>query len=498
MQGIKCRIFRNFFAGTLLLACLSCKKSVPASPPVLPPVVSIAVTVNIQNTVRVLNGLECGINLNYLMDDAVLAGQTLANLSSAINSMGVKFLRYPGGEKSDNYLFGKPPYSSAAVQAAYCNFPATDPRFFNGDLSAKGVLLDFDEYIQVCRQTGATPFLVIAYDAMYSTSTCGTKPTRAQLLSNAKEWVRYANLTKNYGVKYWMIGNESWNNSDYNGKVTPAVYAADIAAFADTMRSIDPSIKIIANGKSDWWQTVLQSSAASKIDYLSASNYLPEGFTGYDYYRRFTGDLNTEITAAVAAINNFAAFADKSRIEIIMSEYNSIEYYGRGWQNKNDLGHALANFQMLGDALLQPKLFSACLWNTRWITNAEQKDNLFDAVNATGGLNAIGKALGIVGKNLLNTMVVTTSDNQLVKPYTTYDSTSAVMNIFLINKDRITQAVKINIANYAKTSASVWVLKGTGEADVNPSWTQLSNVTATNNTVTLNLDATSVTMIKFN
>lgn len=489
-----------FFIIIIFLACLSCKKSRPAIPqPVTPPIVlPITVSVNVQNTIRVLSGLECGINLNYLMDDAELAGQTFTSTSTAINNIGTKFLRYPGGEKSDNYLFGKPPYGNAAPQAAYCNFPATDPRFFNSDFSAKAVVLDFDEYMQVCMQTGATPFVVIAYDAMYSTNTCGTKPTRMQLLTNAKEWVRYANVTKKKAVKYWMIGNESWNNADYNGKVTPAVYAKDIAAFADSMRSIDPTIKIIANGRRDWWQTILQSSAASKIDYLAASNYLPEGFTDYDYYRSFTGDLNTEFSAAAAAINNFATPADKSRLGIIISEYNTIDYYNSGWQNINNLGHALADFQMLGDALLQPKLFSACLWNTRWITNAEQPDNIFDAVNATGGLNATGKALAIFGKNLLNKMVVTTSDNQLVKPYASYDSSSAGLNVFMINKDRAAQSVKVNLTNYAKSNATVWVLKGTEEADVNPAWTQLGNVSTTNNIVTLNLDATSITMIKFN
>ena len=490
---------KAFFVTIIFLAGLSCKKSKPTIPPVTPPVaVPISVSVNVQNTIRFLNGLECGINLNYLMDDAVLAGQTLANTANTINSMGAKFLRYPGGEKSDNYLFGKPPYISAEAQAAYCNFPATDTRFYNGDLTAKAAVLDFDEYILVCRQTGATPFVVVAYDAMYSTNTCGEKPTKAQLLANAKEWVRYANLTKNYAVKYWMIGNESWNNPDYNGKVSPGVYATDIAAFADTMRSIDPSIKIIANGKSDWWQTILQSNVVSKIDYLAASNYLPDGFTSYDYYRSFTGDLNTEISAAVAAISNFATPADSSRLEIIVSEYNAIEYYNRGWQNKNNLGHALASFQMLGDAILQPKLFSACLWNTRWITNAEQTDNLFDAVNATGGLNATGKALGIFGNNLFNKMVATTSDNQLVKLYASYDSTTTAMNIFMINKDQVSQPVKINIPNYAKTNANVWVLKGNSETDTNPTWTQLSNVSVVNNAVTLTLQATSITMIKFN
>ena len=67
------------------------------------------------------------------------------------------------------------------------------------------------------------------------------------MLTNAVEWVRYANIKKKYGVKYWMIGNESWNNSEYNGSVSPAKYADDLEDFARAMKAVDSSIKIIAN-----------------------------------------------------------------------------------------------------------------------------------------------------------------------------------------------------------------------------------------------------------
>jgi len=490
---------KNFLILSLFVICISCtKKNLPLAS-ILPPVTkTISIAIDAKNIIRNLTGVEVGINLNYLMDDAVLPGQTFATTIYAISKMGTNFLRYPGGEKSDNYLFAKSPYTLASPYAAYCDYLAKDSRFFNSDLSAKAAVLDFDEYMEVCRQTGATPLVVVAYDAMYSTSKCGTIPTRAELLANAKEWVRYANIVKGYHIKHWMIGNESWNSSDNQGTITPANYAIDIAAFADTMRTIDPSIKIIANGKSEWWQTLLQSSAVSKIDFLAASNYLPDGFTGYDYFRSFTGDLNSEITAAVSAINNFASASDKQRIGVIISEYNAIDFYNRGWTNINNMGHALANFQMLGDALLQPKLFASCLWNTRWITNLEKPDILYDAINANGEANAIGKGLAIFGNNLLNNMVVATSENQLISPYVTCNIATAKMNIFLVNKDKVPQPVSVSILNYSNTNGEVWVLKGTGDTDTNPLWTKLSDITVTNNAVSLNLDAVSITMLKFN
>lgn len=487
----------KFVIGLMCLIVLSCQKSVEKVP--VPPLTGSGIQVDAGNVVRTLTGAEVGINVDYLMDDSYLPGQTYRTVATSLQNTGARFLRYPGGEKSDNYLFAKPPYTSASPSAAYCNFPANQPQFYNADLTAKSLVLDFDEYITVCKQLNATPLCVVAYDAMYSTSTCGAKPTRAQLLTNAKEWVRYANITKGYNVKYWMIGNESWNDPDYNGRVTPAVYAADLAQFADTMRSIDPTIRIVANGRSndDWWKVLLQSSAAGKIDYLASSNYLPQGFTGYNYFKTFTGDLNSEITAAENALNTYATAADKARIGIILSEYNSIEYYNSGWVNENNLGHALCNFQMMADALLHPKLLSACLWNTRWITNAEQVFNIYDAFNASGNLQATGTALGVLGKNLFNGMVATSDSVVTHRVYATKNTTNNYLNLFILNKDTAVKSIGVYFKNYlSQFSYQKWVFTGTDVQDKAPVWAKEGGVTTGQSGMTLSLSGYSVTMIE--
>jgi len=481
------------------MVLLGCQKSVSKIGTPGQPATSTVLDIDVSTTVKTLNGTEGGINLNYLMDDSYLPGQTYQTVKASLQQLGVKFLRYPGGEKSDNYLFGKAPYTMAAPGAAYCNFPASDPRFYNADLTAKQVVLDFDEYMTVCRQLNATPFIVVAYDAMYSTSTCGPRPTRTQLISNAVEWVRYANITKGYNVKYWMIGNESWNDADYNGRVSPATYAADIVAFADAMRSIDPTISIVANGRSNdnWWQTLLQSSAAAKVDYLATSNYLPQGFTGYDHYRTFDRDLNTGLTEAENALDTYAAPADKNRIGIILSEYSSIDYYNSGWGNVNDLGHALCNFQMQADALLHSRLLSACLWNTRWITNAEQPYSLYDAFNATGNLNATGTALSIMGKNLFGTMVKATDSTATVLVYASRNPLNNYLNVFILNKDTLPEAVMLNIRKHmAQFKYRKSEFTGTGVLDKSPVWSSPAAVYTGSPGMGLTLAAHSVTLLE--
>src|SRR5690606_8713792 len=96
--------------------------------------------------------------------------------------------------------------------------------------------LDFDEFMAMCQNVGGVPVIVVCYDAMYKTMTTnGTRPTRAQLITSAAEWVRYANITKGYGVRYWAIGNET----DYHSDGNPGAwqYATDLIDFSNAMKA---------------------------------------------------------------------------------------------------------------------------------------------------------------------------------------------------------------------------------------------------------------------
>lgn len=106
---------KNFLILSLVVICISCSmKNLPLASIVPPVTKTIGIAIDAKNIIRNLTGVEVGINLNYLMDDAVLPGQTFATTIYAISKMGTNFLRYPGGEKSDNYLFAKSPYTLAS------------------------------------------------------------------------------------------------------------------------------------------------------------------------------------------------------------------------------------------------------------------------------------------------------------------------------------------------------------------------------------------------
>ena len=474
------------------------------------------ISIDVTDVARTIPSNAIGINMNYLMDGTYISSNTQSETATALKNMGVKFLRYPGGEKSDNYLWSQSPYSHSAplmTLTGSCQWPSGDSRFVNSDYTtAKTVVLDFDEFVNTYKQVGAEPIIVCAYDAAYYSESvgdpipnpCGTKPSLSFLVTNAKEWVKYANITKGYKIKYWCIGNESWNLCDYNGCVSAAQYAADIVTFASAMKSVDSTIKIIANGRGTaWWQTLLQSSAARYIDYLGVSCYPIYNYTGgYETYRTTSPNLLNEAQTAVNAINAYSSPADKARIKVITTEYNAIDF-GNGWTNSNDVGHSLVVFDIMGQHLKNPQIESALFWNTRWVTNTTSPQNIDDALDKNSNLNASGLALSIWGNNMLPELLnvsSTGSGNNFIKVFADYDNVTNKLNVFMINKDNIDRKINFDISNYITTPFYQRLqYKGTNVSDKFPTYTQLDAVPVqiTGYPALFTLPKNSITVFKF-
>ena len=178
----------------------------------------------------------------------------------------------------------------------------------------------------------------------------GTAPTKQQLIDTAVAWVRYANITQGYGVKYREIGNESYVNS-YNGGAKAYDYAPDLVEFAQGMKAVHPTIPIGTNGPDSqyargeldasvaWWQTVL-TIAAPAIDFLAVHSYPAWEWGSYEYYRTKTPKLTGAADGATAALAVWAP-AHAQRIQIAVTEMNSADLSKGGWSsdNNNSLGH---------------------------------------------------------------------------------------------------------------------------------------------------------------
>ncbi len=334
-----------------------------------------AVAINATTELADVSRRPIGINTNYLVDsERARPGAPERTTAAAIQEMRMKYLRYPGGEKSDSYLWSVAPWTSAKPTLARTGpneWPANSRQFTtsnDGTWIAGKEPLDFDEFMTIAKSTGAEPVIVVCYDAMYKAlTTGGTRPTKTQLITSAAEWVRYANVTKGYGVKYWSIGNETDYNAD--GNPGSAQYATDLIDFSNAMKAIDPTIKIGAQGQTaGWFQTVL-TRAADKIDFLDVHEYAGAGWTGdYETFRNNYQNFAGNAEMAIGAINSYAPAAHRDRLKVIVSEIGAHSFTG-GWPGRNDMGHALVLFEQIGQHVRKPKVDFVQYWNTRWTDN---------------------------------------------------------------------------------------------------------------------------------
>ncbi|MFG6199062.1 cellulose binding domain-containing protein [Nonomuraea sp. JJY05] len=212
-------------------------------------VTPVAVTVNARAALATVPGT--GIGSNHAIWDTNLGTDETAD---RLKDAGVKMLRYPGGSYSDIYHW--------ATHTAPGGYVAPNT--------------DFDTFMRGVRRTGAQAMVT----ANYGTGTA----------DEAAAWVRQANVTKGYGIKYWEIGNENYGNGHYgsaweaddHADKSPAEYARNVVAYADAMKAVDPTIKIgavlttaanwpdaiTADGDSGTWNKVVLSNAGSKIDFV--------------------------------------------------------------------------------------------------------------------------------------------------------------------------------------------------------------------------------------
>lgn len=462
---------------------------------------SNAVTVDVGRVIAETSQHPVGINVNYLMDDDTIRTPT-RSLSQTLRDMGVRYLRYPGGEKSDAYLWSVPPYNAPLPTLARTGpeeWPANDLRFTLPDQRTLRDTLDFDEFMSMAQAIRAEPVLVICYDSMYKPAQKGgSAPTRQQLLDTAAAWVRYANVTRGYHVRYWELGNESYLDS-YNGRATAEQYAQDLLAFSAAMKAVDPTIKIGANGDGEqWWNTVLPV-AAEKIDFLAVHIYPPSAWGSYEHYRSQGHDFLWSVQTALEAIERAAPASERARLQVAVTELNAIDWAKtNAWPNVNDLGHALSVFDLLGQLISEPRVMFAQLWNTRWVKNFETGEpEVSDALDRFNELNAVGRAVAIWGQ-VLGDQLVEVRAAEPIRAYASYTSTTRRLAILLLNKDTVEHRVDLRMNKYqARSKAESWVFTGSGPTDTHPTWTRKENISVDGQQVGMGLAPLSVTVTLF-
>jgi len=475
-----------------------------------------AITIDFAKTVRPADPRIIGINTNFLTDHAEIrkAGQ---GYQTALRKLGVKSLRYPGGEKSDEFFWSEPPWDNPQPKIILNGpkgrlAPMTD--YVENLTTFRFKPLDFDEFIVLCRNLDAEPIICVNFDSMYLpfNSAKGIAPTKAQLLEHAVEWVRYSNILRAYGVKYWELGNESYLLAS-NGGAKAGDYARDFKEFAAAMKAVDPSIMIGTNGpgmkdeigQADgengpiWWQTLLEN-ASPEIDFLVVHPYPCWMWGSYEYYSKHNDDFTYAVNQAVEALEEWAPVQDARRIRILSTEINAADWAASdhfpdldGWPLVNDLGHALVLFEIIGQHLLHPKVDMAQVWNTRWVSPTEKQ--LWNTLDENNEFNATGHAVAIWGQNIQTHMVEATG-SESVRAFASASPEDGLLSVFLINKMYTPREISLNLLNYSQSWKGKWsILQGQNPEDNDPIYSSQMALTGRGGNIHLSLPPVSISVI---
>ena len=180
----------------------------------------------------------------------------------AFQELGLRLFRWPGGTFAETCRWqdGIGPRSSR---------PRTWNYFFGGEETNE---FGTDEFLRFCELLGATPWIKL-------------NPVTAGL-GDAINWMQYCNYKgtshwaslrrKNghpepYGVKYWSIGNETWDG------FSPEGYAELVHQWTFYMRQVDPDARIVVSGlkHGDWNERFLRRYAGLLDDsFLAKKNMI--------------------------------------------------------------------------------------------------------------------------------------------------------------------------------------------------------------------------------
>jgi len=343
-----------------------------------PATVVIRPSAVIKHNVRGANG----VNIVYPLDNDKFYPRKTP-MAAALKNLGVGCLRFSEGHLADNYLWTVPPYEDAVkglrprvgtleIEPANWEWLTDKDGFFHKDL-------DFDDFIALCREVGAEPIITVNVQSY----TYKGGPTKEFMINSAKEWVRYANVVRKYGVRYWQLGNEV-EKYYVERETKPVKFLREIMSREDycdiwgkmaaAMKEVDPTIRVGTGVMSaqSWNQAILEQfpdlvSFISCHQYTWGARFCPDGYNGWAAYQG----------AHIPNIEKMQKLLDSNQawknVEIVITETGST---GGSWPEKlegtgekgryvNDLYKALNNWEMVTGELATPAVRYLTVWCTR-------------------------------------------------------------------------------------------------------------------------------------
>lgn len=392
---------KNFYLVTMLMAGLGAHAAE-------------TIQIDTSDVIRTLERNPLGINFNYIRDDdANTPDPNAPRLRDVLKDLNVKWVRYPGGEKSDHHRFALPPYTNV-------NPIIKNTRDGYYTKWAEGYdLFDFDEFVQAAREMAAEPVVVVPYDSKDHSNT-----DLKEFIEHAAGWVRYANVIKKYNIRYWEIGNENWHP---NSKNPIDKRSRDVLEIAKAMRAVDPSIKLGASGMDG-------DIVGDALDFITYSNY--EGMK-IDQYRTTAKPRFSKLKQGAPNHINMP-LNDK---EIFAVEFNAVEFTKpQDWAH--DVNHCLQLFDMMGQILSDGRIDCAMIWNTRWMEE-DHSGYLWYTVDRNNALTPIGHVYSMWSNNLKPNIVRAEGPEQ-TRCFAMHNPKSGELSVMVVNQSAEAKTVTID------------------------------------------------------
>lgn len=290
-----------------------------------------------------------------------------------LKTLKVSVLRWPGGCFADMYFWKEGIGPRAERKSTPNRFwrwfgPKVGPRNDNH--------FGMDEFMLLIGELNTEPYININFGS-------GTPKEAAQ-------WVEYANGDVNteygalraqhghpepYNVKIWGIANEIWGFHE-EGSCSAEEYGHRYLEFAAAMRTVDPSIMLVACGTDftfpDWNQTLLEI-AGDSIDWLSLHIYTPMLFFGRlsnsvkDFYKVIAGAMEIERRIQWMEESIVKVMGETKKIPITLDEWGT-------WWNHRQL---FEGYFTLRDGIFAASVFEVLHRNL----NAVEMGNYAQLVN---------------------------------------------------------------------------------------------------------------------
>jgi alpha-L-arabinofuranosidase len=398
---------------------------------ILLPAQSVRISVNASKQIHRVNPLLYGIN-TARWDESLFPGPADEMLLTCdrdaiqkIKASGVTLLKYPGGNDADHYIWNSPDNNASEM--------------------------DTDEYLALCREVGAEPFITINFNES------------PQL---AADWVRYCNITRGYKVKFWEVGDEQWG-SWAKGHSTPEGYAQRYAEFVKAMKAVDPTIKVATNvalagnapslgGGSERWTARVLRAVPEYIDMLTITFYPQQWgkenddtlLASVDIYRKLFLQLKDEV----------ARVAGKKKAEEIIYinvGYNSVNH-SPGPQTLQ-IVNALWVADMLG-AMAEVGTDVACYWAVHNAFPPRGGDYGYLSSEGNNTPNVNYYVFPLFKEHFGSTLVESKSSDSKVVVYSATEGKK--LSLFVINKDKTSsKQLDISLLNFLpQKNARAWIL----------------------------------------